>query len=1124
MSEQSYKKLTHEQHVLELPDTYIGDIEKNTIHTWYYNETDHRMHEADLTYIPGEYKLYDEIIVNSLDQYTRMKEGNSEHPVRNIKINVDKTTGEISVYNDGEGIPVKIHPEEKKYIPEMIFGDLLTSSNYNKQELKHVGGKNGYGAKLANIFSTKFSVETVDHTLQKKCVITFYNNKTKKDKPKITSYKSKPYTKITYIPDYKRFQSEGLTDDMVKIMKKRAYDLTCCTDNTVAVYFNDEKLESKNFERYIDLYIGPKTDYFRVYERNERWEIGVALTPTHNFEQVSFVNGIYTSKGGKHVDYIVAQITKKLSALILKRHKMSVKPNFIKDNLIMFIKCIIDNPSFDSQTKEFMTTNKGKFGSVFEISDKFIDNLSKSGIVERSMELSSLKEMKTLKKNDGRKQSRLKGIPKLEDANFAGGKQSGKCTLIITEGDSAKSTAMSGLDIVGRNYWGVFPLKGKMLNVRDIKNINKIAENEEIKNIIKIFGLEIGKEYTSLDRLRYGKILCLTDQDEDGSHIKGLLFNLFETMWPSLFHYDGFKNSMLTPIIKVICNKQPIPFYSIPDFKAWEKKNRKKFTAKYYKGLGTSTAKEAKEYFKELKMVEYTSDKESDKSSMELAFGKKDGSSNKRKNWLANYNREETLDYTRNKIPIEDFINMDLKHFSNSDNIRSIPSIVDGFKPSQRKILFGCIKKGIKKEIKVAQLASAVSEISAYHHGEVSLQGTIINMAQDFVGSNNLPILEPIGQFGTRVGGGKDAAQPRYIYTALNKHTMTLFNPLDFPLYNYLNDEGKDIEPEYYVPVIPHILSNGTQGIGTGWSTDIPCFNPIDIIDNIERHIDGKTLNELTPYYRGFKGKIEKITETSYKTKGNYKIHLNKIVITELPVGVWTDRYKEFLETIIIDTKNKSSKQFIKHYNTYCTDIRVHFEIFMDMEIIEKLDKMDAKTNMTKLEKSLKLCSIINLNNMVLFDRDSNIKKYSKVNDIIEEFCLVRGDFYVKRKDYLVKDLESKISMLDIKTRFIYEFINETLKIIRVKKALVYQQLKERGYPLVEAKYDYLLKMPIDNLTEEKMTELEKSCDNLRKELGDLKQKTYNNLWMEDLGCLKKELLNYGYDLKKKKLKVVKNS
>ena len=564
---QVFKKLTHEEHVLELPDTYIGDIELNSINTWYYNTELNKMVEGILTYIPGEYKLFDELIVNSLDQYTRLKESNSKFKVTNIKINVDKTSGEISVYNDGVGIPINICNKENKYIPELIFGDLLTSSNYNKDDIKHVGGKNGYGAKLTNIFSTKFSIETVDHLQNKKFSMTFSNNKKQRSTPKITTYKNKPFTKITYTPDYKRFNSIGLSDDMIKIMRKRAYDITCCTDKTVNVYFNEEKLESNSFERYIDLYIGPKTEMHRTYDKSDKWEIGLSLSPSHNFEQISFVNGIYTQKGGKHVDYIVSHVTKKLSALIQKKHKIYVKPNFIKENMMVFIKCIIDNPSFNSQTKEFMTTNKNKFGSVFEVSDKSIEQFSKSGIMDRSMELSNLKEMKSLKKNDGKKQSRLKGIPKLEDANFAGGKNSSKCTLIITEGDSAKSTAMAGIDILGRDYWGVFPLKGKMLNVRDIKNMKKISDNEEIKNLIKIFGLEIGKTYTSLDRLRYGKIVCLTDQDEDGSHIKGLLFNLFETLWPSVYNYNGFKNTLLTPIIKVIVNKQKISFYSIPDFK-----------------------------------------------------------------------------------------------------------------------------------------------------------------------------------------------------------------------------------------------------------------------------------------------------------------------------------------------------------------------------------------------------------------------------------------------------------------------------------------------------------------------------------------------------------------------------
>lgn len=1120
-SNQEYKKLSHEEHVLELPDTYIGDTEKNTVNIWYYCEVNKKMCEGELVYIPGEYKLFDEIIVNSLDQYTRLKECNSECPVKNIKINVEKETGMISVYNDGEGIPVEIHSKEKIYIPELIFGNLLTSSNYNKNELKHVGGKNGYGAKLANIFSKKFTVETVDKKNEKKYIINFYDNKKRKDKPKITNNKSKPYTKISYLPDYERFKSDGLTDDMIKIMRKRAYDLTCCTDKNVNIYFNGEKLESKNFEKYVNLYIGPKSDLFRVYESNERWEICVAMSPKYSFEQISFVNGINTSKGGKHVDYIVNQITKKLSAFILKKNKINVKQIFIKENIIVFIKCTIDNPSFDSQTKEFLTTNKDKFGCKFEVSNKFIEQLSKTGIIEKAMELSSVKDMKTIKKNDGKKQNRLKGIPKLEDANFAGGKKSNLCTLILTEGDSAKSTAMSGLDIVGRDTYGVFPLKGKLLNVRDIKNVKKIYENEEIKNIIKILGLEIGKKYNNSSELRYGKVLCLTDQDEDGSHIKGLLFNLFNTLWPELFLFDGFNNSMLTPIIKVTCGKKVHSFYSVSDFKLWEDKTTKKFTAKYYKGLGTSTAKEAKEYFKELKIVNYQTNSDEDKRSIELAFGKKEHSSDNRKKWLADYDRYNTLDYSKSAITLDDFINKDLKHFSNSDNIRSIPSVIDGFKPSQRKVLYGCLKKNIKNEIKVAQLASGVSEISAYHHGEMSLQGTIINMAQDFVGSNNYPLLEPIGQFGTRIHGGKDHAQSRYIFTNLYNHTYNLFNKLDEPIYEYLNDEGKDIEPKYYVPVLPYILFNGCQGIGTGWSTDIPCFDPIDIIKNVENFINNKSMYEMVPFYKGFKGKIIKVNETTFKTKGIYEIKDNRIVIKELPIGLWSEKYKEFLESITIDSKNKNKKQILKYYNTYCTDTRVHFELFLDVSIIENLDVMDWGCNMTKLEKTLKLCSVINLSNMVLYDSQNKIKKYNTVTDIIKDFATIRLQLYTKRKEYMVKELQGIINTLEYKIKFIYEFINDTIKIIRVKKPKVIEQLKEKNYPLIDNKYDYLLKITIDNLTEEKIEELENMCKKKKGELGILTSKTDKDLWMDDIKLIKKDLTEYGYDFNKKKLKII---
>ena len=837
---QEYAKLSHEEHVLKLPDTYIGSIDMNILDIWALNDDTHKMAKQTINYIPGEYKLYDEIIVNALDQYIRIKEATDVNlfPVKNIKINVNQETGIISVYNDGEGISIEMHETEKKYIPELIFGDLLTSSNYKDGDLKHVGGKNGYGAKLANIFSTLFTIETVDKVKQKKFTMNFYDNKKRKDKPTITKYKSKPYTQITYRPDFKRFKIDGISDDMITLMKKRAYDLSACTDNEMSIYFNDEKINCKNFEKYIDLYLGDKKEFPRVYEKvNNRWEICATLSPSLTFEDISFVNGIHTSKGGKHVDYVINQITRKLCDWIKKKKKIVVKQNYIKENLIIFIKCTIDNPSFSSQTKEYMTTNKDKFGTKCDITDKFIEQLSKTGIVEKAITLAEAKDDRNMKKTDGKKQNKLKGIPKLEDANWAGGKNSHLCTLILTEGDSAKSTAIAGLEIIGRDKYGVFPLKGKILNVKDIKNMKKILENSEIANIKKIIGLQSDKVYKDLSTLRYGKILILTDQDEDGSHIKGLVFNLFETLWPSLFKYEGFLNSMLTPIIKMKRGKgnkkSTIQFYSIKDYEKWIElhKTEKKNEIKYYKGLGTSTPKEAKEYFRELKLIEYTTKNTEDINAINMAFSKKEESSNVRKTWLSKYDRESTLDYDSQQVSIDDFINLDLIHFSNTDNIRSIPNIMDGLKPSQRKVLFSCFKRNLTgKEIRVAQLAGYTSEQAAYHHGEASLQGTIINMAQTFIGSNNIELLDPIGQFGTRILGGKDAAQPRYIYTKLSKYSPSIYNNKDFPLHKYNNDDGLIVEPDYYTPIIPMILVNGCSGIGTGWSTEIPCFNPCDLI------------------------------------------------------------------------------------------------------------------------------------------------------------------------------------------------------------------------------------------------------------------------------------------------------
>ena len=194
-----------------------------------------------------------------------------------------------------------------------------------------------------------------------------------------------------------------------------------------------------------------------------------------------------------------------------------------------------------------------------------------------------------------------------------------------------------------------------------------------------------------------------------------------------------------------------------------------------------------------------------------MVFNKK--RSNDRKKWLADYNREDYLNTSEDKITYEDFINKDLRHFSKYDNDRSIPSLVDGLKISLRKILYSAFKKGLKTEIKVAQFSGYVSEHSGYHHGEASLNGAIIGLSQNFVGSNNINLFSPNGQFGTRLMGGKDAASERYIFTKLNSITRIIYPEIDDNILNYLEDDGDKVEPIFYMPIIPMILVNGTKGI-----------------------------------------------------------------------------------------------------------------------------------------------------------------------------------------------------------------------------------------------------------------------------------------------------------------------
>ena len=1122
-----YRQMEHIKHIKELPDTYVGSSISEDKDLYIY-END-KITKKSVNWVPALYKIFDEIIVNAVDNHTRTKrekENNLKRMIRvmsKLMVNINKETGVISVLNDGEGIEIKkIDTEKKKdiYVIELIFGELLTSENFKDgNEKKVTGGKNGYGAKLTNIFSKEFTVESVDRKQKLLYKQTWTQNMEKKSEPIITPYKDAPYTKITFLPDYKRFGLDNLTDDLYSIFVKRVYDCALWFSGNMniemktkkplnlpmEVYLNEEKIEC-TLNNYINLYYNGEINNDEIIiDSTNRWEVGIVLSKNHKYMQTSLVNGISTIRGGKHVDNIINQIVKKLNESVMKKKKkIEIKPSYVKDNIWIFIKCIIEEPTFDGQTKESMTTNINNFGSKYEVSDKFIDKLIKIGLLDRIYYSIELENSKLGKKTDGTKKESIRGIKKLDDANFAGTKQSAKCTLILTEGDSAKATAISGLSVVGRDYYGVFPLKGKVLNVRDVTE-KRMYENEEINNIKKIIGLETGKEYENFNELRYGKIMIMTDQDYDGFHIKGLLINLFHNKWHSLYK-NNFITCMVTPIVKATKGTNVKSFYNLTDYNIWKDTNTETgWKIKYYKGLGTSNRKEAQEYFENLKTITYIEDNNSDKAIVK-AFSK--DKTDERKEWLKHYNKDNVLKIVDgdNNVTYSEFIDNELIHFSNADNLRSIPDVIDGLKPSQRKVLFAAFEKKLKNDIKVSQFCGYVSERTSYHHGETSLQSTIVNMAQNYTGSNNLELLYPSGQFGTRLVNGKDASSTRYIFTRLSELTPIIYNEADNDNLKYLDDDGFSIEPERFVPLLPMILINGTRGIGTGWSTDIPQYNPKDVLNCMNKLMNNEPLEEITPWYRNYDGRFIKTGDKSFLNLGVYEIiNNNTLKILELPIGTSTEEYKDFLDKIVSDKEPKID--YVVNYENYSSDTKVCFIVLCKPKALEKLilsEEPDAY-GCNKIYKEFKLCKPISLNNMVLYNTDFKLTRYESPLDIIKEFFTYRLVYYSKRKTSLLEKYNHKKNILENKIRFIQEQIDDILVLYKKKKDVLISELETRNYLKIGKNnestpdYEYLLSMRMDSVTEEKLNKLKEEYDSIVNKINDLDSKSNKDLWKEDL-------------------------
>lgn len=911
-SDEEYQLMEEIPHILSRPDTYLGENVLDNKKMFTYDPTTNTVSFEKIQYSTGLLKIFDEILINAVDNVQR-NVGTSY-----IKVNITSST--ISIENDGKSIPIKYFPNTDKYIPEILFTRLRSGSNFNDNQERTTGGRNGLGCKITTIFSTHFEIFIVNDNKSYHQIIT--NNDTQISPPTITplDQTTPDVVKITFTPDLPRFNLSSITKHMQLIMYKRIHDISYLP---LEIYINNQRIPRHTWDSFVQSYnICDFMTYIYIDPTNKSriWRIAFGLS-SEMAKTISFVNYIATYEGGTHVNYIANQIADPLAKSIEKFIPSSKEQ--VRTKLSLIISAIIVNPTFSSQAKEKLTLSATKFGSTCIIPPSLIKTFidTNKDTIKKMLSIKYIKQInsKQIKK------TKVTNIERLVDANKAGSQEGYKCTLFICEGLSAKTMVDAGMCIIGHDYYGCFPLQGKILNTRK-ESLKKYTDSQILTDLKSAIGLIDGTEYISTKSLRYGKIVCVKDADSDGADIMGLVMNFFDDKFPSLLQIDGFFSEFISPMIQIIKtnkNKQitKIPFYNEVEYKQFINKISNdpsfgSFTVKFIKGLATNEDDDIKEYFNHysdncIKVI-FDDDYQ---LNMDIGFHK--DLADVRKDWISTLTEETHLPRIKGQpITCSDFINNDLLMFSMDSCIRAIPSVVDGLKPSQRKILYTLLRMPLtksRKQMKVFQLGGIVAKQSNYHHGDASLNGAIIKMAQDFAGSNNIPLLERSGQFGSRQECGDDAGQPRYVSCCLAEITRYIFPSEDDDILTYRLEDNQSVEPNFYVPIIPMLLINGANGIGTGWSTLIPSYNPWDIIEYVKLLLSKSMKNNIRFIDGKFKAKID-----------NFKIHsfYNGFIgdIVEEDNKIWYNGLVDIYYSEDICYKNNVSNSNCLHKSKSCDE------------------------------------------------------------------------------------------------------------------------------------------------------------------------------------------------------------
>lgn len=434
-------------------------------------------------------------------------------------------------------------------------------------------------------------------------------------------------------------------------------------------------------------------------------------------------------------------------------------------------------------------------------------------------------------------------------------------------------------------------------------------------------------------------------------------------------------------------------------------------------------------------------------------------------------------------LTVKNLFDRDVRSYSVYANYRAIPHVMDGFKTSQRKVIFGTLKKAIPDTgIKVSQLAAAIGQVAAYHHGEASLEGAIVNMAQDFAGSNNLNYLEPNGQFGSRLSPA--AASARYIYTRLMPSFRKIFLREDDVILKHLVEDGEEIEPEFYAPILPNVLINGASGMGTGFACNIMQYNPLDLREYIMAKLKGKPTKPLVPWFRGFKGTVERLPTGQVLVKGKVeKVSSTVLKVTEIPIGVTLDQYKNVLNAL-------EDEGYIKEWSDH-SNKKVGFQFELTVP------RTTGYAELPELEKKLRLISK-HTENFTVWLVSNMVKCFKTPEELVDYFIVERTKLVEDRRIIQIELHKDEHEVLSERARFIAYFIEHSQDLVKLARAALEAKLRDEGFK----RADEHVELKIYTLTADHIEKLEKKILEVAAEIKRLEGETAVSLYAQDLASL----------------------